>query len=74
MIKKFHKIQAEAFKNYASKFKMRHKGDLLSLFMIWVESKDFFEKDKLIIWKLVKVGYPRGGDSDDVERSTKRDI
>lgn len=55
MIKKFYiEQQTEAFKDYASKFKIKHREDLLFLFTKWTESKDFSEKDKLRIWKLVK--------------------
>lgn len=57
MFKQFHLEQAEAFKDYASKFKIEHRGDLLSLFITWAESKELLEKDKLIIWKLVIAYY-----------------
>ena len=48
------KQQAEAFKDYALKFEIKYREDLLFLFTKWAESKDFSEKDKLCIWKLVK--------------------
>ena len=59
MIKKFHIEQAESFRDYASKFAIKHGGDLIFLFKIWTEAKDFSGKDKLIIWKLVKDWMPQ---------------
>ena len=55
LIKKFYmEQQAEAFKDYFLKFEIKHREDLLVLFMKWAESKDFSKKDKSRIWKLVK--------------------
>jgi hypothetical protein len=48
---KFHKEQAEKFRDYASKSPER---DLLSLFEKWAESKDFSDDDKHGIWKLLE--------------------
>jgi len=44
---KYYKIQAEAFIDYASKFKGK---DLLELFNKWAESKDIWGVDKHRIW------------------------
>ena len=54
MFNKFYLEQAEAFKDYASKFNIEHRGDLLSLFIAWAESKDFSNKDRRKIWELLK--------------------
>ena len=39
--KEFCKIQAEAFRDYASKFEIKHREDFLFLFVKWAESKYF---------------------------------
>ena len=45
--KEYYRIQAEAFKDYASKF---NKTDLLELFNKWADSKDIWGIDKHKIW------------------------
>ena len=52
--KEFYKIQAEAFKSYASKFAIENRGDLLSVFDEWSESKDIYGVDKEKIWKIAR--------------------
>lgn len=45
------KIQADSFWNYACKYTDK---DLLIIFDNWAASKDFCNKDKQAIWKLVE--------------------
>jgi len=47
-------FQADAFLNYASKFKLKDKNEMLSLFEKWATSKDLLEDDKKKILKLVE--------------------
>jgi len=48
--REFYKIQAEAFRDYSSKYSNR---DLLSVFNEWAESKDIHGIDKQEIWNIV---------------------
>ena len=52
----FYKIQAESFRDYASKYPDR---DLLSLFNEWTESKDIYGVDKEEIWRIARGLRPR---------------
>ena len=49
--REFYKIQAESFRDYANKYP---KGDLLSVFEEWSESKDIYGVDKEKIWKIAR--------------------
>ncbi len=47
----FHREQAEKFRDYAKRSRIRN---FLSLFEQWADSKDFTDEDRREIWKLVK--------------------
>jgi len=55
--RKYYKIQAEAFMDYASKFSNKH--DLLSLYNEWVVSKNLFGIDRHKIWLKVREMRPK---------------
>lgn len=54
--REFYKIQADSFRDYASKCPDR---DLLSLFNEWAESKDIYGVDKQEIWRIARNLRPR---------------
>ena len=54
--KTFFKIQAEAFRDFASKFPDRN---FLSVFDEWAESKDIYGVDKQEIWNVARTLKPK---------------
>lgn len=54
--KTFYKIQAEAFRDFASKFPDKNS---LSIFDEWAESKDIYGIDKQEIWRVARTLKPK---------------
>jgi len=51
--------QVYSFIDYAKKFKLKYKKQILLLFKRWARSKAFKERDKEQIWLLVQKYYQK---------------